>query len=31
MKREGRMVDAVDRIGRGSEASQGEPFVLRLG
>jgi len=28
--RKGRMVDAVDRIGRGMEAFEGEPFMLRL-
>jgi predicted protein tyrosine phosphatase len=28
--RGGRMVDAVDRIGRGREALEGEPFMLRL-
>lgn len=30
MGRYGRMVDAVDRIGRGRDAFQGEPFTLRL-
>lgn len=30
MGREGRMVDAIDRIGRGRDAFQGEPFMLRL-
>lgn len=30
MGRDGRMVDAVDRIGRGRDAFQGEPFMLRL-
>jgi predicted protein tyrosine phosphatase len=28
--RRGRMVDAIDRIGRGRPASEGEPFMLRL-
>jgi predicted protein tyrosine phosphatase len=28
--RSGRMVDAVKRIGRGQEASEGRPFTLRL-
>jgi predicted protein tyrosine phosphatase len=28
--RQGRMVDAVDRIGRGAEACEGTPFTLRL-
>ena len=28
--RQGRMVDAVDRIGRGTEACEGTPFTLRL-
>ncbi|CAA9336539.1 MAG: Protein tyrosine phosphatases [uncultured Microvirga sp.] len=30
MGREGRMVEAIDRIGRGCEAPHGEPFTLRL-
>lgn len=30
MRRDGRMVDAIDRIGRGRDAFQGEPFMLRL-
>jgi predicted protein tyrosine phosphatase len=30
MGRGGRMIEAVDRIGRGRDAFQGEPFVLRL-
>jgi predicted protein tyrosine phosphatase len=30
LDRKGRMVDAVDRIGRGIEAFEGEPFTLRL-
>jgi predicted protein tyrosine phosphatase len=29
--REGRMVDAVRRIGRGAEAFEGEPFTMRIG
>jgi hypothetical protein len=30
MGREGRMVDAVARIGRGKDASWGVPFTLEL-
>ncbi len=30
MQREGRMVEAIDGIGRGGEAPYGEPFMLRL-
>jgi len=29
--REGRMVAAIEAIGRGAEAGEGEPFMLRLG
>ena len=28
--RRGRMIAAIDRIGRGREATEGEPFMLRL-
>ena len=28
--RNGRMVEAIDRIGRGAEAMEGEPFMLRF-
>jgi predicted protein tyrosine phosphatase len=31
LNRHGRMVDAIDRIGRGIEAGEGVPFMLRLG
>jgi predicted protein tyrosine phosphatase len=30
LQRNGRMIEAVDRIGRGAEASEGEPYELPL-
>ena len=30
LQRSGRMVEAIDRIGRGADASQGSPYVLPL-
>lgn len=30
LSREGRMVDAIDAIGRGAEAAHGEPFEFPI-
>jgi hypothetical protein len=30
LQRDGRMVDAIDEIGRGAEAREGEPYALPL-
>jgi len=30
LRRDGRMVDAIDGIGRGAEAREGEPYALPL-
>ncbi|WP_275428021.1 hypothetical protein, partial [Enterobacter hormaechei] len=31
LRRDGRMIDAIARIGRGRDAFEGEPFWLPLG